>query len=396
MEDQQKNIERIQELVIDERYREAFEALPGEVRQMVLTVQAQVRETMGDVFKTDSDKYKLEIIDALGAHEMQRAATLLAAHPDNFVPTAPASSAVKPQKPQAPAVHAAPSKPPPTPRPKEQTPPYHLRSHEDRSFFDVENAMIFPAHCERLAAEVFRGENPHLKAWLKRMEGDFQVPYSPKIFDELVWEKVRRTKAKAEMKLRSRPPLPLNYAESNAYYHTNHYFEEMQAEAMHHLQNKSFSHLVEYVIVELLNLIKDKMDPSLKRVMKSAPEEDLFCGCDIVVEDNYSRWYSVDLTTSPRQAEEKRQRGMHRHTDHLPSLQEMLLREGELEAHERLNAIPIIQLVDRDLARVITERHITSIKNGENKPLLQIFREAARQLGKNDDQASRELLDLAS
>lgn len=385
MENKQPDIEKIQELVIDERYREAFEALPDTIRKTALGVQAQVRETMGDIFRTEPDKYKLEIIDALGSGQLQKAATFLAAHPDNFAPAAA----------QAPAVHTAPPKPPSTPRPKNK-PPYYPPSPEDRTIVDIENRMIFPAACERLAVEVFRGENPRLKAWLEHMEGDFQVPYSSKIFDELIWEKVRRMKSKAEMKLRSRPPLPLNYAESNAYYHTNSYFEEMRAEAMHHLQNKSFSHLVEYVIVELLNLIKDKMDPPLKRVLKSAPEEDLFRGCDIVVEDEYSRWYSVDLTTSPRQAEEKRQRGIHRHTDNLPSLQEMLLREGEIEANERLNAIPIIQLVDRDLARIVTERYITSIKNGENKPLLQIFREAARQLGKSDDQASRDVLDLAS
>lgn len=355
MEDQQKNIERVQELVIDGRYREAFEALPDKVRQMALAVRAQVREAMGNVFETEPDKYKLEIIDALETNELQRAATLLAAHPDNFVSPATATT-----KPQTPVVRLAPAtSSPPASRPKEQTPPYHLRSHEDRSFFDAENAMIFPTNCERLAAEVFRGKNPRLQAWLQRIESSFQIPSSPHIFDKLVMEKARRVKSKAEMKLRSRPPLPLSHAESNAYYHTNRYFEEIQAEAIHNLQTKSFSHLVEYVIVELLNLIKDKMDPPLKRVMKSAPEEDLFRGCDIAVEDEDGRWYSVDLTTSERQAEEKQQRGMHRHTDHLPSLQEMLLREGELETHERLNAIPIVQLVDRDLARVVTERHIT-------------------------------------
>lgn len=385
MEKRQPDIEKIQELVIDERYREAFEALPNQIRQTALGVQAQVRETMGDIFQTEPDKYKLEIIDALGSGQLQKAATFLAAHPDNFAPTAA----------QAPVARAAPSKPTPAPRPKNK-PPYYPPSPEDRTIFDIENRMIFPAACERLSTEVFRGENPRLKTWLEHMERDFQVPYSPHIFDELVLEKARRVKSKAEMKLRSRPPLPLNYAESNAYYYTDRYFEEVRAEAMHHLRNKSFSHLVEYVIVELLNHIKDKMDPPLKRVMKSAPEEDLFRGCDIAVEDEDGRWYSVDLTTSPRQAEEKRQKGMHRHTDHLPSLQEMLLREGELEAHERLNAVPIVQLVDRDLARVVTERHITSIKNGENKPLLEIFREAARQLGKSDDQASRDVLNLAS
>lgn len=94
MENQQKNIERVQELVIDGRYREAFEALPDKVRQMALAVQAQVRQTMGNIFQTEPDKYKLEIINALETNELQRAATLLAAHPDNFAP--PAAATTKP------------------------------------------------------------------------------------------------------------------------------------------------------------------------------------------------------------------------------------------------------------------------------------------------------------
>ncbi|MBI2638895.1 hypothetical protein HYW83_04880 [Candidatus Peregrinibacteria bacterium] len=389
--------EKIQELVIDERYREAFEALPNDVRKMARSVQQQVRETMGDVFRTEPDKYKLEIIDALSAGQLQQAATLLVAHPDNTPEVGSGETQPEAHIQPAPKKSGQPKEKPKEKTPQRAKPPYFPYTPEDRRIAHVEGEMIFPNSCERLADEVFRGENPRLKAWLERMERDFQVPSSEEQFDLFVRTKVLRLKRIADTKRQSFPPLPLNYAESNAYYYTEQCIKEETARAQHYIRNRSFAHLVEYIVVELLNLIKNRIDPKLKRVLKSAPEEDLFCGSDFVAEDEDGRWWSVDLTTSQDAEVLAGKRGHNqRQFVFLPSLKEMLIKRGEFDRHERLDAIPIVQQVDRNLVRMVTEQYLNSIKSGENKPLLEIFRGVSARLGKNDDQASRGILDLAS
>lgn len=381
MENKKTNIVEIQELVIDGRYCEAFLRLPESIRQTALAVREQVAAATGHIIAAEPDAYKMEIIDALEENQFQKAATLLAAHPDNNPPQA---APAKFQKPQVTAD-------------KKRGIPYFQRAPQDKSIAEVEGEMIFPNSCERLADEVFRGNNPRLKAWLDQMQRDSQVPSSATVFDQFIHEKLMRIKNTAERKLRSVPPLPLNHAESNAYYHTGRYADELRAEAEYYIYKRGFAHLVEYVVVELLNLIKDRIDPKLQRVLKSSPEEDLFRGSDIVAEDEDGRWWSVDLTTSQHAEILARKRGHDQHQFvHLPSLKEMLVQKGELDPRERLNAVPIVQQVDRNLVRMITEQYLNSIKSGENKPLLEIFREVAARLGKNDDQASRGLLNLAA
>ncbi|GEM_PF-3777373 len=389
------DIQRIQELVIDERYREAFESLPSTVKMVALNVAGQVRTAMGDIFETDRDRYKGEIIDALSANQIQHAATLLAAHPDNVQVTAPPPPKAAPRAvPTAAAEPRTENKPPP----KKQIPPYFPFAERERDVRGVEGEMIFPVPCERLADEVFRGSDPRLTAWLMHMEHDLQVPSSPGNFDLLIEQKALRTKRAAERKLESRPPLPLNHEESNAQYHPKQYFAALKARALERLQKKSFSHLLEYVVVELLHQIKDRMNPKLKRVLKSSPEEDLFCRSDLVVEDERGRFWSVDLTVSQHEGilDEKAARSRYHQFVELPNLKAMLVAEDEIEPHENLNAVPIVQQMDRDLVRMVTQEHMESIKSGKNKPLTEIFRDVAARLGKNDDQASHGLLNLAA
>lgn len=380
------DIERIQELVIDERYREAFEALPDDVRQMARTVQQQVREAIGDVFQTEPDRYKLEIINALSANRFQQAATLLAAHPDNTPKKVEPETVQKPIRPSPEAIRAAPRRP-----------SYFPRAIDMRSFHDIESD--FPPSCQRLANEVFSGRDMRLETWLLNMTNFHQVP-SARGIEFFVDLKIQGLKQKAEQKLRARPPEPLNAYESNAHYYPEAYRQELIRENRELLQERSFGNLIEYVIVELFDALR-KYEPyksDIQRVLKSSPEEDLFRKSDLVIELKTGQWVSVDITTAQSEKTLERKKEMLGRSRYvrLPNLEVMLQKKGELDNRESCMAVRALGEVDPELFRDFTVRRMNALKAGDTRSVVDIFRESTAALKKNADRELSQLMRIAT
>lgn len=399
-EEKKSTTQEIQELVIEDKYREAFLGLPEEARQAALAgMQEAFRASIAAVLAANPDQYKVGIIDALEAGQLQMAATYLAAHPENFVAAPPVETTSPPPK-VAPSGHInevaslrlglveAKKKEKTTPVAASK-PPYFPKAFEVRSFRAIEHGIVFPSRCARLAQTVFQNKDPKLVDWLRNFEEKFSVPSrkNMRFFAEQRVEGIRRIAAQKIMRRE-----PLNYNESNAYYHTDHFIEEIAADSERLKEERSFSHLVEYVVVELLNELKTEL--GIRRVLKSSPEEDIFRGSDIVVETQEGHWFSIDLTMSEQAAKlaEKQARSASRHRVFLPNLTALLIKQNEIEPNERIEAIPIVQPLDRELMREITERYLAGQQAGI-ADLRFIFKTSARDLGKNPSIEERRLLD---
>lgn len=359
------------DLVIEGRFRDAFSRLPEPMRTSALAVRGQVNLALGDSLTTNPDGYKEEIFEAIRIEQWQKVATLLAAHPENAPPPVEVAKKEK-------TAPVAASKP-----------PYFPKANEVRSFRAIEHGIVFPSRCARLAQTVFQNKDPKLVDWLRNFEENFSVPSKKnmRFFAEQRVEGIRRIAAQKIMRRE-----PLNYNESNAYYHTDRFIEEIAADSEQLKEERSFSHLVEYVVVELLNELKTEL--GIRRVLKSSPEEDIFRGSDIVVETREGHWFSIDLTMSEQAAKlaEKQARSASRHRVFLPNLTALLIEQNEIEPHERIEAIPIVQPLDRELMREITERHLAGQQTGITD-LRFIFETSARDLGKNPTIEERRLLD---
>lgn len=370
------NANELGDLVIEGRFREAFQKLPEPMQTAALAVREKVNTTLGDLLTTNPDGYKEEIINAITLEHWQKVATLLAAHPEN----APPVEAEKKEKREKKEKSAPPA---------QSKPPYFPKAFEVRSFRAIEHGIVFPSRCARLAQTVFQNKDPKLVGWLRNFEENFSVPSrkNMRFFAEQRVEGIRRIAAQKIMRRE-----PLNYNESNAYYHTDRFIEEIAADSEQLKEERSFSHLVEYVTVELLNELKKEL--GIRRVLKSSPEEDIFRGSDIVVETQDGHWFSIDLTMSEQAAKlaEKQARSASRHRVFLPNLTAFLIEQNEIEPHERIEAIPIVQPLDRELMREITERHLAGQQAGI-ADLRFIFEKSARDLGKNPVTEERRLLD---
>jgi hypothetical protein len=381
---EQTDTKLIGNLVVEGRFKEAFEALPAYTRNVAIEeirggVRLGIRIAVWDMVKANVEEYQYKVLGEIERGNLAEAALLLVSHRDN---------ADLFKKPETTPEESAPA------RGKSKVPYYPLDPKGARSATQVINMMIFSPSCERLAEEVFGGKTTQLFQWLHKMENLYQVPseYDASYF---VKEKVERLRKFAEGKLRQKPPMPLSHEESNAYYHSEKFEQGLVEEFKRRQNERSFGNLIEYVIVELLNQLKDRM--RIKRVLKSSPEEDNFLGSDIVIETTEGLWCSVDLTVSESEQWIKTKEGhTQRNRISLPNLTAMLVSEDDTDEPERVLAVPMVQVIDRDLLTKVTKKYMESMKNGKREVLVDIFRRVAEESGKDVDDAETDLLSFAA
>lgn len=298
MHQQGAQSENIESLVKAGSYHLAFELLPEDVKQNALrSVQVLVSQDILEVIK-DESAYKDELISAIAAGTEMEVADLLAMHPQVYKrgkreekngakknqpqrisPLTPASGTRIGGAPMLAKAKMISLRPPPRKEPEVQTP--------ERSSFSVAE--------ERLAHDFFSGANEHHRTWMQNFVSEMQVP-SVARFSDFAHAKAEALRRKAAYVISMGGRLS---NEQREVLHDQAAFERAQSyRAAQMSKKRTFSHLLEYVVVMLLGHEKMKSPYSVRRVLKSSPEEDIFQGTDFVVQMKSGSWLAVDLTVS--------------------------------------------------------------------------------------------------
>lgn len=362
------DIERIGGLVIDGDFRQAFQELPPDIRNQAISrirggILGSVRIAMVEESRQDPEEYRNKIIEELTKETVagiSAAALLIAGHLENVAVTkrgAPASPEELPKGQKKPPYY-----------PLEKNPEFHP----------------WPESYASLAKEAYAKTGP-IHDWLSRMQNTFQAQsvlnasfFAKSSVEGLAWD--------GRSILKEEPRAPLTPYESNALYHQPEFIKAIQGVGETLAADQSFSHLIEFVIVELLESFKGHL--GIERVSKASREEDIFLGTDVALKLKNGKWIAVDLTTSnnPYLIQQKREKGKKKgDTVYLPNISSWA-KEGK-----SVNAIPIVQPVNKELFVEVTKRYLESMKRREGKSLAQIFSEVARQQGKNPAQEIRGL-----
>ena len=246
-------------LVYEGRYSDAMKALS--IKERAHAIQLSTQTKIGNVLNDkplDADAIRLHIILNLengGKNEEDTALKSIATMAEQEQGATPKSAPKK-----------VPSRPP----------------YQNAFLIDSEKKShsSFPAHCEKIAQEVFAGTNPHLVAWLDDFQKKYQIPSTTQMH-VFAQKSVTGYMKSAQKKLAAKRT-DLTPEESDAYY----YFNESIADTLERFktrnETKGFSHLIEYVFIELLDAFKQ--DIKINHIFKSSPGEYAFRGSDLVVQ----------------------------------------------------------------------------------------------------------------
>lgn len=340
------------DLVLKHRYDDALEKLPAKERAYIFRTRDRIRQVLGESALSptpqDQDMVALRIVDYLEKGDEKSAYELLAQA------ISKASDAKKPK------LHKAPKAPIP---------------YQRAFIYTTETASASDTRYAHLAQEIQSGKNAHFVRWLEAFHEKYQIPSVVKAH-AFARKSITGYMRSAREKMAARTNVPLTPAESDAYYHFDQSVNDA-AERCNQLGTaKQFPHFIEYVFVELLDALKEKV--GIRHVFKTSNEEDVFRGCDLVVQGKKGHWFGIDITTalSENVHAEKNYRSMRSVTADLPNATRYIREKGLEQQGVPLEIPIIIQKIGRRLMTRFAFDYLNAIGRGEKPNVADAFQTA--------------------
>lgn len=343
------------DLVLEHRYHDALERLPAKERAYILRTRNRIGQVLGEsaLDTTSQDIMALQIVDLLEKGKEKSAYDLLA-RAVNKVNNASGQKKSKGHK-----------------TPKAPT-PYQRAFGFPAPHMTAETASVSDTRYEHLAQEIQSGKNPHFVRWLETFREKYQIPSVIKAH-AFARKSITGYMHSAQDKIKARTGTPLTPEESDAYYHFDQSVNDAAERCSQFDASKRFPHFIEYIFVELLDALKEKV--GIRRVLKTSLEEDIFRGCDLVVQGEKGHWFGIDITTALSEDvhAEKRYRSMQKGTADLPNTARYIQEKGLAPKGAPLEISMIIQKIGRRLMRQFAFDYLTAIGRGEKPNIANAF-----------------------